>query len=252
MNQEQALCEYLLRLGDNALILGQRLSELIGHAPTLEEEMGTANVGLDLLGQASGWLSYAGTVEGIGRDEDALAFHRDVLDYRNVLLLELPNGHYGDTITRQYLFDAFHCPLLEALSASTDRQIAAIAAKSLKEAAYHRRRSAEWVIRLGDGTERSHTKMQSSLDELWPYTGELFTMDTVDRTLLCEGVAADLAMVRREWEEHLSRTLEAATLERPQDGWMQEGGKQGRHTEHLGYILAEMQFLPRTYPDACW
>ncbi|MDN5871924.1 MAG: phenylacetate-CoA oxygenase subunit PaaC [Nitrococcus sp.] len=252
MNRQQALFEYLLRLGDNALILGQRLTEWIGHAPALEEELGSANIALDLIGQARGWLAYAGTVEGAGRDEDALAFQRDVLDFRNVLLVEQPNGDYGDTIARQYLFDAFHYPLLTALSACADQSIAALAAKASKEAGYHRRRSAEWVIRLGDGTVESHAKLQQSIDTLWPYTGELFALDEVDHTLRRLGVAADLSAVRREWDEHITRTLAVATLEPPQEGWMQSGGKQGRHSEQLGYLLAEMQFLPRAYPDARW
>lgn len=252
MNRQQALYEYVVRLGDNALILGQRLIEWIGHAPALEEEMGSANIALDLIGQACGWLAYAGAVEGAGRDEDTLAFHRDVLDFRNALLVEQPNGHYGDTIARQYLFDAFHYPLLTALSACTDQRIAAIAAKSVKEAGYHRRRSAEWMIRLGDGTAQSRAKLQQSVDTLWPYTSELFTMDAVDHALRPAGVAADLTAVHRAWDEHVTRTLEIATLQRPQEGWMQSGGKQGRHSEQLGYILAEMQFLPRAYPDARW
>lgn len=252
MNRQQALYEYLLRLGDNALILGQRLMEWIGHAPALEEEMGSANVALDLIGQARGWLAYAGTVEGAGREEDAFAFHRDVLDFRNVLLVEQPNGHYGDTIARQYLFDAFHYPLLVALSACTDPRIAALAAKSAKEAGYHRRRSAEWIIRLGDGTAESHAKLQQSLAALWPYTGELFAMDAVDYTLRAAGVAADLTAVRHAWDEHVTRTFEIATLQRPDESWMQAGGKQGRHSEQLGYLLAEMQFLPRAYPNARW
>ncbi|MCO6441384.1 MAG: phenylacetate-CoA oxygenase subunit PaaC [Nitrococcus mobilis] len=252
MNQRQALYEYLLRLGDNALILGQRLTEWIGHAPALEEELGSANVALDLIGQARGWLAYAGTVEGAGRDEDTLALQRDVLDFRNALLLEQPNGHYGDTIARQYLFDAFHYPLLEALRGCADQHIAAIAAKSYKEAGYHRRRSAEWMVRLGDGTAESHAKLQRSVDTLWPYTGELFTPDEVDRTLQSLGVAADLTAVYQTWDEDVARTLKTATLQRPQAGWMQSGGKQGRHSEQLGYILAQMQFLPRAYPDARW
>lgn len=252
MNREQALYEYLLRLGDNALILGQRLTEWIGHAPVLEEELGSANIALDLIGQARGWLACAGAAEGLGRDEDDLAFHRDVLDFRNVLLVEQPNGHYGDTIVRQYLFDAFHYPLLTALSGCTDQHIAAIAAKSAKEAGYHRRRSAEWMIRLGDGTAQSRAKLQQSLDALWPYTGELFAMDTVDHTLRATGVAADLTALRQAWDTHVDRTLKLATLQRPEAGWMQAGGKQGRHSEQLGYLLAEMQFLPRAYPDARW
>lgn len=212
-----------------------------------------ANVALDLIGQARSWLAYAGEVEGRGRDEDALAYHRDVLDFHNNLLVELPNGHYGDSIARQFFFDAFHYYQLEALSRSTDERIAEIAAKSLKEVGYHLRRSGEWVVRLGDGTEESHERIQESVNDLWAYTGELFSPDEVDRLLLSEGVAADLEAVHARWSEHVGAVLEEATLTRPEDGWMQSGGKQGtHHTEHLGYLLAEMQFLPRAHPDARW
>ncbi|MBA1147460.1 phenylacetate-CoA oxygenase subunit PaaC [Ectothiorhodospiraceae bacterium WFHF3C12] len=252
MDRGEALFEYVLRLGDNALVLGHRLSEWVGHAPALEEEMATANVALDLIGQARSWLAYAGEVEGRGRDEDALAYHRDVLDFHNALLVELPNGHYGDTITRQLFFDAFHYHQLEALSRSADDRIAEIAAKSLKEVGYHLRRSGEWLVRLGDGTEESHERVQQSVDDLWMYTGELFAMDDVDRLLLAEGVGADLEAIHGRWDEHVSAVLREATLTRPEDGWMQSGGKQGSHSEHLGYILAEMQFLPRAHPDARW
>jgi len=252
MDRREALFEYLLRLGDNALVLGHRLSEWVGHAPALEEEMATANVALDLIGQARNWLAYAGKVEGKGRDEDALAYHRDVLDFHNALLLELPNGHYGDTIARQLFFDAFHYHQLEALSRSADEHIAQVAAKSLKEVGYHLRRSGEWTVRLGDGTDESRERIQGSVDELWEYTGELFTMDEVDRVLLEAGIGADLDTVFEQWDSHVSAVLEQATLTRPERGWMQSGGKQGRHSEHLGYLLAEMQFLPRAYPDARW
>lgn len=253
MDRREALVEYLMRLGDNALVLGHRLSEWVGHAPALEEEMATANVALDLIGQARSWLAYAGEVEGAGRDEDALAYHRDVLDFHNGLLVELPNGHYGDTIARQFFFDAFHYYELEALSGSADERVAEIAAKSLKEVGYHLRRSGEWVVRLGDGTEESHERIQESVNDLWAYTGELFSPDEVDRLLLSEGVAADLEAVHARWSEHVGAVLEEATLTRPEDGWMQSGGKQGtHHTEHLGYLLAEMQFLPRAHPDARW
>jgi ring-1,2-phenylacetyl-CoA epoxidase subunit PaaC len=252
MEKQQALFEYLLRLGDNALVLGHRLSEWVGHAPALEEEMATANVALDLVGQARSWLSYAGEVEGKGRDEDALAYHRDVLDFHNVLLVELPNGHYGETIARQFLFDAFHYYLLDALAKSTDERIAEIAAKSLKEVGYHLRRSGEWVVRLGDGTEESHQRMQEALDGIWTYTGEMFAPDEVDETLAGTDIAADLETIRARWDEHVSAVIKEATLTRPDDAWMQSGGKQGHHSEHLGYILAELQFLPRAYPDARW
>lgn len=244
--------EYLLRLGDNALVLGQRLSAWVGHAPVLEEEMATANVALDLIGQARSWLDLAGEVEGGGRDADALAYHRDAWDYHNALLVEQPNGDYAVTIMRQFLFDAFHLPLLEQLGASRDERVRDIAAKSLKEVRYHLRRSSEWVIRLGDGTEESHRRTQVALDELWRFTGELMTPDDVDRAMVKQGIGADLDKVAEVWRSEVEKVLEKATLEQPGEQWMQQGGKQGQHSEHLGYILAEMQFLPRAYPDARW
>ncbi len=246
-----ALFEYLLRLGDNSLVLGQRLSELVGEAPALEEEMALVNIALDLIGQARLFLTYAGEVEGRGRSEDDLAFRRDVLDFRCALLVEQPNGDFAHTIGRLFLVSAFNEPLYAALSRSCDERIAAIAAKSRKEVAYHLRHSGDWVIRLGDGTEESHARMQRALDDLWMYTGELFAADALDRQMQEAGIGADLARVREGWNRHVDTVLKEATLERPADGWMQSGGKDGRmHSEHLGYILAEMQFLPRAYPDA--
>ncbi len=244
--------EYLLRLGDNALVLGHRLSAWVGHAPVLEEEMATANVALDLIGQAKSWLDLAGQVEGEGRDADRLAYHRDAWDYHNALLVEQPNGDYAMTIMRQFLFDAFHLPLLEQLAASGDERVRDIAAKSVKEVRYHLRRSSEWVIRLGDGTEESHRRTQAALDELWRFTGELMTPDTVDLAMVEQGLGADLGPVTDAWRQRVEQVLQTATLQQPGEQWMQQGGKQGRHSEHLGYILAEMQFLPRAYPDARW
>lgn len=249
---QQQQFEYLLRLGDSDLILGQRLSAWLGHAPVLEEEMATGNVALDLVGQARVWLALAAELEGGGRDEDTLAYFRDAFDYRNVLLAERPNGDYAYTIMRQFLFDAYHYPLLEQLSASADERIREIAAKSLKEVEYHLRRSSEWVIRLGDGTEESHRRIQDALDDLWMYTGEMLTPDAVDHALLEVGVGADLERVAVFWHERVRQVTAEATLTIPDESWMQQGGKQGRHTEHLGYILAEMQHLPRSYPDARW
>ncbi|WP_435105735.1 1,2-phenylacetyl-CoA epoxidase subunit PaaC [Arhodomonas sp. AD133] len=243
---------YVLRLADNALVLGQRLSEWIGHAPALEEEMATANVSLDLIGQAKSWLEYAAELGGDERDADTLAFHRDVLDFHNTLLVEQPNGDYALTIARQFLFDAFHMPLLEQLSRSGDERVAEIAAKSAKEAGYHIRRSSEWMIRFGDGTDESHQRVQAAVDRLWPYTGELFTGDALDEAMHQAGVGADLAEVREQWSATVDEVFAEATLRRPEDGWMQSGGKQGEHSEHLGFLLAEMQFLPRAYPDARW
>lgn len=243
--------QYLLRLGDNALVLGQRLSEWVGHAPVIEEEIATANVALDLIGQANAWLGLAAECRG-DVDADWLAYRRDAWDFHNALLVEQPNGDYAATIARQFFFDAFHYPLLEQLSGSADPAVAAIAAKAVKEARYHLRRSSEWVIRLGDGTEESHARMQAAIDNLWMYTGELLTADEVDQAMLQAGIGADLAEVARRWHALVDDVLTQATLARPGQDWMQQGGKQGRHSEHLGYLLAEMQFLPRAYPDARW
>ncbi len=251
MAEDGARFEYLLRLGDNSLILGQRLCEMLGNAPALEEEMALVNVALDLIGQARLFLGYAGEIEGAGRDEDALAYLRDVPDYRCALIVELPNGDFAHTVGRLFLVSAFNHELYTALQRSADRRIAAIAEKSLKEVTYHLRHAGEWVIRLGDGTEESHRRMQKAIDDLWMYTGELFTPDAVDEAMEVAGVAPDLAGLREGWDRRVDTVLARATLTRPADGWMQSGGKDGRmHTEHLGYILAEMQFLPRAYPDA--
>ncbi|MFC6668717.1 1,2-phenylacetyl-CoA epoxidase subunit PaaC [Marinobacterium aestuariivivens] len=253
MNQQQALFEYLLRLGDSDLILAQRLCELVGHAPALEEEMAIGNVALDLLGQARSWLKYAGEVEGAGRDADALAFLRNEREYRNLLIVEQSNGNFADTLARQYLFDAWHYYLLQALSASADERIAAIAAKGLKEVTYHLRRSSAWVRRLGDGTDESHAKMQVAIDEIWTYSGEMLVADEADKLLQAAGIGADLEQVKQQWQAHVAATLAEATLEQPaEDSYMQTGGKQGYHTEQLGFLLAEMQYLPRAYPGASW
>lgn len=252
MNGDRVLFEFLLRFGDNCLILSQRLSEWCGHGPVLEEDIALTNVALDLLGQARFWLSYAGEVEGAARDEDKLAFVRNAGEFRNALLVELPNGHYGETTARQFYFDAWHYLVLQELKHSTDMRVAEIAEKALKEVTYHLERSTDWVIRLGDGTHESHRRMQSALDDLWMYTGELFEMDAIDAEMLQRGIGADLAKLRQPWLEHVEKTFAEATLKVPDGKWMQRGGKQGLHTEKLGYILAEMQFLQRVYPGAQW
>lgn len=244
--------EYLLRLGDNSLILGHRLSEWCGHGPELEEDIALTNIALDLIGQARMLLSYAGAVEGKDRSEDDLAYVRDGLEYRNVLLVEQPNQDYAFTIARQCFFDAFNFELYSRLTKSQDDQLAAIAAKSLKEVRYHRRHSSEWLIRLGDGTEVSHEKMQTAVDALWMYTGELFEPDSVDQAMLESGIGANLAEIRPDWDRYVNSVLQEATVTRPESGWMQSGGKLGKHSEHLGYILADMQFLQRAYPGATW
>ena len=252
MAHAEALFEYLLCLGDNCLILGQRLSEWCGHGPVLEEDLAFTNVALDLIGQTRLWLSYAGEVEGKGRDEDRLAFLRDAHDFRNVLLVEQPNGNFADTIARQFYFDTWHYFLLRDLQRSADQRIAEIAEKSVKEVAYHVRRSGDWVVRLGDGTQASHAKMQAAIDDLWTYTGELFTADGVDQVLREQRVAFDPANLRQPWLDHVKGILDEATLVLPAEAWMQRGGKQGVHSENLGYMLAEMQFLQRAYPGAQW
>lgn len=248
-----ALLTYLLRLGDTSLVLGHRLSEWCGHAPELEEDIALINVALDLVGLSRALLTYAGEVEGADRDEDRLAYFRDDTQYRNLLLVERPNGNFADTIARQFVYDAFAVEFWGALTACRDERLAGIAAKALKEARYHRRHSSEWAIRLGDGTELSHRRMQDALDEIWPYTGEMFEMDAVDEALVAAGLGVDLAALKPAWDAHIDRVLEEATLARPADGWMQTGGKRlGRHSEHLGHLLAEMQWLPRAMPDARW
>jgi ring-1,2-phenylacetyl-CoA epoxidase subunit PaaC len=246
------LVQYALRLADNALVLGHRLSEWCGHAPMLEEDIALANIALDLIGQARPLYAYAAELEGEGRNEDKLAYLRDASQYRNVLLVEQPNGDFAVTIVRQFLYAAFMAPFWRLLAGSRDATFAAIAAKAEKEAAYHLRHSAEWLIRLGDGTPESHGRAQAALDELWMYTGELFEADAIERGLIERGVALDPQTLRPEWDETVDRVLGEATLKRPPDGWMQTGGRTGRHSEHLGFILADMQFLQRAYPGATW
>jgi ring-1,2-phenylacetyl-CoA epoxidase subunit PaaC len=249
---DSPLFRYALGLADDALILGHRLSEWIGHAPLLEEELALGNMALDLIGEARALYACAGAVEGGGRDEDALAYRRDADGYRNLLLVEQPNGDFALTIVRQFLYAAFIHPFWRALMASSDATLAAIAAKAEKEAAYHLRHAGEWLIRLGDGTAESHRRAQDALDELWAYAGEMFEMDAEERALLAQGIAVDRAALRGEWEGSVARVLAEATLERPALGWAQTGGRSGRHSEHLGHLLAEMQFLQRAYPEAAW
>ncbi len=247
------LFEFLLRQGDNTLILGHRISEWCGVAPAVEEDIALANTALDLIGQTQMWLGLAAEVEGAGRSADDLAFHRDVWDFRNLLLVEQPNGDFGHTIMRQFLFDAFQVPHLTALQNATDDRIAGIAAKSLKEAQYHLERSRETVVALGDGTEESNSRMQGALDRLWPYAGEMFLRDSVDDAMHESGIAADPTSLRATWDDTVRATMVEAMLTIPDSDFAQKGGKSGkRHSEHLGHLLATMQFLPRSYPDARW
>ncbi|MRV74650.1 phenylacetate-CoA oxygenase subunit PaaC [Duganella sp. FT92W] len=248
-----AKVNYLLRQGDNALVLSQRLSELCGKGPALEEDMALTNVALDLLGQTRMWFTYAGELEGQGRDEDRIAYHRDAHDFKNCLLVEQPNGNYADTMVRQFFFDTWHYFLIGALAACQDTRIAEIAEKSLKEVTYHLRRSGDLVVRLGDGTDVSHRKTQAAVDDLWMYTGEFFAYDDVDQAMVAAGIAPPADQLRAQWLAHVADILAEATLTMPSpDAWMQKGGKQGRHSEHLGYLLAEMQFLQRAYPESQW
>jgi ring-1,2-phenylacetyl-CoA epoxidase subunit PaaC len=248
----QDLFRYTLRLGDLSLVLGQRLGEWVGHAPALEEDLGLANIALDMIGQARLLLSYAGEIEGRGRDEDNIAFLREQGEYLNPILVEMPNGDFGQTIVRQVLIDTFQLELFERIAASTDQRLAAIAAKSVKEVRYHLRYSSGWLVRLGGGTDESHARVQAALDALWPYTVELFAEDALDKAMLDRGVAPSLSDVQKGWSRRIGEILAEATLNRPKDRPHSWHGKRGQHSEHLGYILTEMQHLQRSHPGARW
>jgi ring-1,2-phenylacetyl-CoA epoxidase subunit PaaC len=249
---ETPLVLYALRRADDALILGHRLSEWCGHAPMMEEDMALANMGLDLLGQARELYSYAATVEAKGNDEDKFAYLRDVRQYRNLLLLEQPNGDFARTMARQFFYAAFADLYWRAMMNSRDATLAAIAAKSEKESAYHVRHSSEWMVRLGDGTGESHRRAQTAIDDLWAYTGEMFEVDDSERGLIDADIAVDPAALRPRWLETVSRVLREATLTLPEGDWMQQGGRSGRHSEHLGHLLSELQSMQRTFPGATW
>jgi ring-1,2-phenylacetyl-CoA epoxidase subunit PaaC len=248
----QQQIDYLLCLGDNALILSQRLGEWCGHGPVLEQDIALTNTALDLLGHARMLLSYACELEGKSRTDDDLAFFRDAHQFRNVLLVEQPNQDWAYTMARQFFFDAFNFHNWEALTHSKDDRLAAIAEKALKEATYHLRFSSEWMLRLGDGTELSHQKIQTAVDDLWMYTGELTTPVSCESEMAASGIAPALSEVKLSWEAKTDAILAEATLQKPSNNWMQTGGKEGRHTEHLGFMLAEMQHLQRTYPGQEW
>jgi ring-1,2-phenylacetyl-CoA epoxidase subunit PaaC len=247
-----ATAAYVLRLADLSLVLGQRLGEWIGHAPAIEEDLGLANTALDLIGQARLLLAYAGEIEGRGRSEDDLAFLREQGEFLNPVLAEQPNGDFGQTIVRQVLIDAFQLELYERLATSADARLAAIAAKSVKETRYHFRYSAGWLMRLGDGTEESRARVQSALEKFWPLTVELFAEDDLDRAMAQAGVAPRLDEVRAAWILRVEALLAEATLTRPSDRTYSWFGKRGQHSEHLGYMLAEMQHLQRAHPGARW
>ena len=252
MTRNEAFLQFLLRMGDNTLILGHRVSEWCGHAPVLEEDIALANTALDLIGQTQMWLGLAGEIEG-DKNADDLAFLRDAWDFRNVLLAEVPNGDFGRTLMRQFLFDAWHSIMLGRLMKSSDERVAAIAAKAGKEVTYHLERSGDTVVSLGDGTEESHARMQEALDYLWPYVGEMFTSDEVDAEMAAAGIAPNPADLRKEYYALIQRILADATLTIPESRFAHKGGRNGRmHTEHLGHLLTQMQWLQRAYPGATW
>lgn len=246
------LFEYLLRLGDDRLVLGHRMSEWCGHGPILEEDIAMANVALDLVGQGSALLKLAGEIEGAGRDEDALAYFRSETDFRNAQLVELPVGDFAFTIVRQFLFDAYSVLQWDALQRSAFAPLAGIAAKAFKEDVYHLRHSGDWVLRLGDGTAESHARAQAALDELWRFTGELFEADAIDEAVRANGIEVDRAALQSLWQQTVGDLLRRATLTEPAPGPVASGGRTGRHTECLGHMLAEMQIVARSHPGAKW
>jgi ring-1,2-phenylacetyl-CoA epoxidase subunit PaaC len=249
---ETPLVLYILRRADDALILGHRLSEWCGHAPMLEEDMALANMGLDLLGQARELYAYAAQAEGSGHDEDKFAYLRDVRQYRNLLLVEQPNGNFAHTMVRQFFYAVFIDSYWRAMTHSNDATLAAIAAKSQKESAYHVRHSSEWIVRLGDGTAESHARTQTAIDDLWAFTGEMFEADESERALINSGVAVDPATLRPNWLKTVSDIVSEATLALPTGEWMQKGGRSGRHSEHLGHLLSELQSMQRSFPGVAW
>lgn len=252
MTTNEALLAYVLRLGDNALLLGQRMVELVAGYPELEEELANANFALDYLGQARMLYSYAGELDGSGRSEDDFAFLRDEDEYRNLLLIEQPNGHFGDSIAKLILFESFYLLQLQALVHCSDQRIAEIAARAEKEIRYHLRHGSHWLIRLGDGTAESHEKIQTAIDVLWRYTGELFAPDEVDNIFEAEFDGPDLFEIQKQWNSNVAAVMKEATLAVPEEQWMASGGKQGRHGEHFGFMIAEMQYLQRAHPGATW
>ncbi|MEX2597359.1 MAG: 1,2-phenylacetyl-CoA epoxidase subunit PaaC [Salibacteraceae bacterium] len=252
MSQDKSLYNAVTHLGDNVLILGHRISEWCGHGPVLEQDIAMTNISLDLIGQARMYLDYAGKLSGENKTDDDMAYKRDVLDFKNFLICELPTGDFADTLARQFFFDQWHFLFLHELSKSSDETLAAIAQKSLKEVTYHKRWSSEWIVRLGDGTAESKEKMQRGIDDVWMFTGELLTQSDEELTLVEAGILPSSEKLKNTWEKSCEEVLKEATLSKPEEEWMQSGGKEGVHTEYLGFILAEMQFLPRAYPDAQW
>ncbi len=248
----KALFDYVLWLGDTSLIIGHRLSEWCGHGPILEEDIALTNISLDLIGQARLYLSYAGELEGKGRSEDDLAYLRDVMAYKNSILTEQLNGDFANTMMRQFLFTAFSYHLQTALLSSTNEHLRAIAEKAVKETTYHLRHCSDWLIRLGDGTEESHKRVQDAIDNLWMFTDDMFEGVEGDKLLIAEKIAPDMAGVRKQWDATLKQILDDATIKIPERTFMMKSGRKGIHTEHLGFLLAEMQFMQRAYPGAKW
>ena len=250
--QQSALFEYVLRLSDDSLILGQRLGEWCGHGPILEEDIALTNISLDLIGQAISLYDFAAELEGKGRNHDQLAYLRYENEYKNVLLVEQPNGDFAMTLLRQFFFDAFRLPLYEALMQSPVEQLAAIAAKSVKETRYHLKHSSEWVIRMGDGTEESHARAQAAIDHFWRYTNELFYEDAHDHLLQAEAKVPTIASIQAKWTATVTHILSEATLEIPKNNWKFDGGREGRHSEHMGFLLSDLQYMQRAYPNMEW
>lgn len=246
------LFEYLLRLGDDRLVLGHRLSEWCGHGPILEEDIALANIALDLIGQATLYLHLAAEIEGKGRSEDALAYFREAVEFRDIQMVELPKGDFAFTIVRQFFFDAYSYHLLEQLQKSSHAELAGIATKGYKEVRYHLRHSSEWVQRLGDGTEESHARAQKAVDDLWRFTGEMFMSDEIDKRMQSSSMGADLAAVKQKWDAIVRDVFGRATLSTPAEGYMLSGGRKGRHTEYLGHMLSEMQIVARSHPGVEW
>lgn len=244
--------QYIYGIADNALILGQRLSELCGHGPNLETDIALTNMALDLLGQTRSYYQYVAELSGEDKTEDDIAFLRTERQYKNVLLVEQPNKHFGYVITRQFLFDIFHLLLLEKLQNSEDERLAAIAKKGIKEVSYHQRFSSDWIKRLGDGTEESHKKVQEAVDDLWTFTNELFLMTEEDQMALDHKIGVDTIELKEKYYQKVKEILEEATLRVPETKWFQKGGKQGIHSEHMGYLLSDLQYMQRTYPNMKW
>ncbi len=251
MNQEN-LYKYILGIADNSLILGQRLGELCGHGPSLETDIALTNISLDLFGQVRSYYQYAAKIAGDGRTEDDIAMLRQEREYLNVLLVEQPNTDFACTMARQFLFDVYHLLFLEELQKSKDLTLSAIATKSIKEVSYHQRFSSDWIKRLGDGTEESHQRTQTAIDDLWRYTDELFHQTEADKQMISEGKGVDVTKLKESYYEKVNEALEASTLKIPESEYFQKGGKQGIHTEHMGYLLAELQYMQRAYPNMEW